>query len=140
MDPNACWDDIVQAHDDLRAELRDGDSNDDEHDAAVALSESLANLRGWLDMGGFGPAIFEAQLGRANITPQDAAYVLHILHDDTIGYAPGNFYRDLIGTCCLADDGNLALIARGFPGIAAAVKTYKLDMDGVAWLKLRAQQ
>ena len=138
MDPDACWSDIRDELDRLD-HAHDGDDEDPDTDGMREnITNKVRDLREWLDKGGVPPVAFEPNLSRAHITAQDAEYVLHVLEDDRIGYPPGDFFRELISACCRADQDNLKHIARGFPGIAAAVKTYKTNLDGVAWLKNRA--
>lgn len=140
MDPDACWSDIRQSVHDLDHAFDGGDDDPDTDGMREDIANRVRDLCEWLDNGGFPPVAFEPNLSRAHITSRDATYVLHVLEDSTIGYPPGDFFSELISTCCRADQENLRHIARGFPGIAAAVKTYKNDMDGVAWLKNRAVQ
>ncbi|MDR3036165.1 MAG: hypothetical protein LBV78_24245 [Kitasatospora sp.] len=63
-----------------------------------------------------------------------AAHVLfHYGHDG--GYQAGSFFTQLITTMAGADPTNLARLALGFPGYAAAVTLIQNDRNGAAWLK-----
>lgn len=72
------------------------------------------------------------------ISPTHAAHVLIVLDASGPGPEPGGFVTALIETLTKADSENLKRAALAWPGYAMAVGTYKNDLDGVRWLRLRA--
>lgn len=72
------------------------------------------------------------------ISGEQAAHVLH--HFGEGGFPPGAFTRTLIHAMTMADPANLAALALGFPGYAAAVRLAKDDFGGVVRLRQIARE
>jgi hypothetical protein len=66
-------------------------------------------------------------------TREEANHVLAELGEG--GYQAGRFTRALVRAILLADGGNRARLAEGFPGYCSAVYSFKHDDDGVRKLK-----
>lgn len=67
------------------------------------------------------------------ISPEVASHVLW--HYRQIGYPPGSFVSSLINALAGADQGNRALLARGFPDYARAVALATEHPQGIDMLR-----